>query len=56
MRSPAERADALKNLCWILLVKEIYGLEDVMGLEMERRGLASAEEVGDVLHLDEGHC
>jgi len=43
-------------LCWILFVEEIYGLEDVMGLEMERRELACAEEVGDVLHLDEGHC
>lgn len=27
-----------------------------MGLKMEGWRLAGAQEVGDVLHLDEGHC
>ncbi len=34
---------------------EIDGQEHIVLLEIEGRGFAGAEEVGDVFHLDEGH-
>jgi hypothetical protein len=51
----AEGAEALQDLGGVLLLVEVDGEEGVVLLEVQGRGLAGAEEYGDVLHLDEGH-
>ena len=55
MSAPAESSDALQDLGWIFGLIEVDCLEDVVGMEGDGGLLAGAQEVRDVLHLDEGH-
>jgi hypothetical protein len=44
MSRSAECADALQNLCWVLLLKQIDGEERIVLLEVQRRRLAGAQK------------
>jgi hypothetical protein len=55
VRYTAEGAKALEDLCGIFGFVEVDGQEAVMSWHVEGRRFASAQEVGDILHLHEGH-
>jgi hypothetical protein len=55
IRGSAERADALQHLGRVLLLVEVDSEEHVVLLQVQWRGLACAQEMRYVFHLDEGH-
>ena len=55
MGGSAECPDTLENLGRVLLLVQVDGEEGIVLMKVQGRGLAGAEEYGDVLHLDEGH-
>lgn len=55
MGSSTEGSYTYQYLSWILDLVEGDSLKDIMRLQAQRRRLARAEEMGDVLHLYEWH-
>lgn len=56
MGGSAECPDTLENLGRVLLLVQVDGEEGIVLVEVQGRGLAGAEEEGDVFHLHKGHC
>lgn len=55
MRNSTESAETLEHLRGVLGLEQVDGQEAVVSRHVQRWGLASAQEVGDVLHLDKWH-
>lgn len=55
MRDPAERAQALQDLCRVFLLIEVDSQERVVRVQVKRRTLTGAKKVRDVLHLNKWH-